>query len=149
MPATDTATPVASRTPRSRTTRSRTIVLLAVAAVVAVLANSLVSIAALAAGASPDFLPLMVFVYGPFTVVGLVAAYVGWRIVRGRARRPAALLRVLVPILTVLSFAPDTALALTGFIPGTSPTAIVALAIMHLVVVAVAVPICARLAPVR
>jgi hypothetical protein len=66
-----------------------------------------------------------------------------------RARRPAAVLRILVPVLTVLSFAPDTILAVTRFIPGTSSVAVIGLVLMHLVVVAVAVPICARLAPVR
>ncbi len=69
--------------------------------------------------------------------------------VRRRARRPAVVLRVLVPVLTVLSFTPDTILALTGFIPGTSLTAVLALALMHLVVVALAVSVSARLAPVR
>jgi hypothetical protein len=144
MPATDTASPATSSP-----TRVRTIAVLAAGAIVAILANSVIAAVALAAGASADFSPLLIFVYAPFTVVGLIAAYAGWRIVRGRARRPAAVLRVIVPVLTVLSFAPDTILAVTGFIPGASLTAVVALGLMHLVVVGVAVPICVRLAPVR
>jgi hypothetical protein len=56
---------------------------------------------------------------------------------------------VLVPVLAVMSFVPDTVLAITGFIPGTTLTGVVALMLMHLVVVAIAVPLCARLAPVR
>jgi Family of unknown function (DUF6069) len=144
MPATATATSVASRP-----TRTRTVVTLAAGILVAILANSVIAMAAHAAGASADFSPLLVFVYGPFTLAGFLAAYLGWRIVRRRARYPAAVLRVLVPILTVLSFVPDTILVITGFIPGVSLTAVVALGLMHLVVVAVAVPICARLAPVR
>jgi hypothetical protein len=141
MPAIATATPTVS-------TRVRTIVTLAAGILVAILANSVIAIVAHAAGASADFSPLLVFVYAPFTLVGFLAAYVGWRAVGRRARRPAALLRVLVPVLTVLSFAPDAVLVATGFIPGTSLTAVVALGLMHLVVVAVAVPICVRLAPV-
>jgi hypothetical protein len=144
MPATNTASHATSSP-----TRLRTIAILAGGAAVAILANLVIATVAHAVGASAEFSPLLVFVYAPFTLVGLIAAYLGWRIVRQRARHPAAVLRILVPVLTVLSFAPDTILAITGFIPGASLTAVVALGLMHLVVVAVAVPICARLAPVR
>jgi len=144
MPATDTATPA---TPTS--THVRTAAIIVVGILVAILANSVIAMAAHAAGASADFSPLLVFVYAPFTVVGFLAAYVGWRIVRRRARHPIAALRILVPVLTVLSFVPDTVLAVTGFIPGASLTAVLSLGLMHLVVVAAAVPICVRLAPIR
>ena len=144
MPATETAV---SAAPHS--VGARSVVVLIAGAVVAVLANSVIALAAIAAGASSAFSPLMIYVYGPFTVVGVVAAYVGWRIVRGRSHNPRAILRILVPVLTVLSFTPDTVLALTRFIPGTSSAGLVGLVLMHLVVVAVAVPIGARLAPVR
>jgi Family of unknown function (DUF6069) len=129
--------------------RSRAAVVLAAGAIVAVAANAVIAMSALAAGANSAFSPLLVFVYGPFTVVGLLAAYAGWRIVRSRARSPRRVLLVLVPVLTVLSFVPDTFLALRGFIPGTSLTGVIALMLMHLVVVGVAVPLSARLAPVR
>jgi hypothetical protein len=129
--------------------RSRAAILLAAGAIVAVAANAVIAMAALAAGANSAFSPLLVFVYGPFTVIGLLAAYAGWRIVRSRARNPRRALLVLVPVLTVLSFIPDTFLAIRGFIPGTSLTGVIALMLMHLVVVAIAVPLCARLAPVR
>jgi hypothetical protein len=144
MSATDTATPATSSP-----TRVHTATILAVGVIVAILANSVIAIAAHAAGANANFSPLQIFVYAPFTAVGLIAAYIGWRIVGRRAHHPAATLRVLVPVLTVLSFAPDSILAITGFIPGATLTAVVALGLMHLVVVAVAVPICARIAPVR
>jgi hypothetical protein len=143
MSATGTATPEASSP-----SRARAAIVLVIAVIVAVLANSAIAFAAIAAGASAAFSPLLIFVYGPLTAIGLLAAYAGWRIVRRRARRPAATLRVLVPVLTVLSFIPDTVLALTGFIPGGSPAAVVGMALMHLVVVAVVVPVSARLAPV-
>jgi hypothetical protein len=144
MPATDTAT-LGVVTPA----RSRSVAIIAAGILVAILANSIIAIAAHAVGASVNFSPLLFFVYAPFTLVGFLAAYVGWRIVRRRASRPAAVLRVLVPVLTVLSFAPDTVLVITGFIPGASLTAVIALGLMHLVVVAIAVPICARLVPVH
>jgi hypothetical protein len=129
--------------------RARAAALLTAGAIVALAANTVIAMAALAAGASSAFSPLLFFVYGPFTVLGLLGAYAGWRIVRRRARNPRRLLSVLVPVLTVLSFIPDTFLALRGFIPSTSLTGVVALMLMHLVVVAVAVPLCSRLAPVR
>ncbi|MDQ1547546.1 MAG: hypothetical protein QOH69_2450 [Actinomycetota bacterium] len=144
MPAPDTASP-ASSSP----TRLRTVAIIAAGATIAILANLVIATMAHAAGAASDFSPLQVFVYAPFTLVGLIAAYRGWLIVRRRARHPAAVLRILVPVLTVLSFAPDTILAIAGFIPGASLTAVIALGLMHLVVVAIAVPICAKLAPVR
>ncbi|MEJ1231131.1 MAG: hypothetical protein WDM88_11620 [Galbitalea sp.] len=81
MPATETATPVASGS-----TRARTVVVLVVAIVVAILVNSVIAIVAHAAGASADFSPLLVYVYAPFTLIGFLAAYAGWRIVCVAAR---------------------------------------------------------------
>jgi hypothetical protein len=127
----------------------RVVLTLAAAAVVAVAANTVVSITAIAAGAKPSFLPLSLALYGTFTVLGLVAGYVGWRIIRSRARRPLAVLRVAVPVLAVLSLVPDTVNALVHFIPDTTVTGVVGLMIMHLVVVGVGVPVYQRLAPVR
>jgi hypothetical protein len=141
---TDTAASVASAP-----SRTRSILIIAAGAIVALAANSIIAASALAAGADPSFAALHVFVYGAFTVLGLLAAHLGWRIIRRRSNHPAALLRVLVPVLTMLSFVPDTVLALTGFIPGTSLTGVIGLALMHLVVVAVAVPVSAKVAPVN
>jgi hypothetical protein len=141
MSAREIAAPAASR--------SRSTVILVAAAIIALAANSVIALVALAVGANPSFAALRILVYGPFTLIGLFAAYAGWRIVRRRARNPRAVLRVLVPVLAIASFAPDTALAITGFIPGTSLTGVIALMLMHLVVVGVAVPASARLAPVR
>jgi hypothetical protein len=128
----------------------RTVVVLTLiaAAVVAIVANFVVSLSALAAGADTTFAPLVFYVFGPFTVLGLLAGYVGWRIVRTRAKNPLHVLRVLVPVLAVLSFVPDTVSAIVGFIPGTTVTGFVGLMIMHLVVVGVGVPVYQRLAPV-
>lgn len=134
-----------SRTPDARLT---TVLTLAAAVVVAILANCVVAVAARAAGASPAFSPLALYVYGPFTALGLVAGYLGWRVVKRRSRDPLHALRVLVPVLLVLSFVPDTVSLIVGFIPGTSLTGFVALMIMHPIVVGVGVPVYQRLAPV-
>ncbi len=133
----------------SQTARRLDVPVLIAGAIVAVAATTVVSLAALAAGATMQFLSLTIALYAPFSILGFAAAYVGWRIIRSRAKHPAAVLRVLVPVLTVLSFIPDTVLAITGFIPGASLTGVIGLALMHLVVVAVAVPVAQRLAPVR
>ncbi|HEX4056726.1 MAG TPA: DUF6069 family protein [Galbitalea sp.] len=126
----------------------RVVLTIAAAAIVAVAANTVVSTAAQAFGASSSFTPLSVALYGPFTAAGLVAGYVGWLVVRRRAGRPITVLRVLVPVLLLLSFVPDTVNAVVHFIPGSSLTAIFGLMIMHVIVVAVGVPVYQRLAPV-
>jgi hypothetical protein len=122
---------------------------LGAAALVAIAANTAVAFAGLAAGASTSFAPLMIAIYGPFSILGIVAGYIGWRIVRGRSSHPLRVLRVLVPVLLVLSFLPDTISAIVGFIPDSSATGFVSLMIMHVIVVGVGVPVFQRLAPVR
>ena len=134
--------------PPARTSAVKTVLILAAAAVIAVGANTIVAIAAVAAGASSSFAPLTLVSYAPFTILGLAAASVGWRIVRARSARPRAMLRMLIPALTVLSFIPDAILLMTGFIPGSSAIAVAALATMHVIVVVVAVLANQRVAPV-
>ena len=126
----------------------RTALLLVAAVAVAGVANSIVAAVAIAAGASGSYAPLMLPVYLAFTVAGVVGGYVGWRIIRSRVSNPARVLRVLVPVVLVLSWVPDVILAITKFIPGTNLTGALALGLMHAVVVAVAVPVYARIAPV-
>ena len=135
-----TTTPAASA--------GRTALLLVAAFAVAGTANAVIATAALAAGASSAYPPLMAPAFLTFTAIGVVVGYFGWRIVRRLFARPARVLRVLVPVVLVLSWVPDLLLAITGFIPGTTTTGAVGLALMHAVVVAVAVPVYARVAPV-
>ena len=141
-----------AQTQRSAPSMSRrgvVVLTLLAAAIVAVLANTVVAFAGIAAGAGASFAPLMVAVYAPFTVLGLVLGYVGWRVVRARVSNPLRVFRVLVPALAVLSFLPDVTSASVGFIPNSSVTGFVSLMIMHVVVVLVGVPVYQRLAPVR
>jgi uncharacterized protein DUF6069 len=120
-------------------TRRTALVLLAVIAC-AVGVNALVAAIARQAGASPAFAPLHLPAYGSFTAVGVIAGWIGWQIVRRRSARPRAALKVLVPAVTLLSLVPDLALLTLKFIPDTDATAATALMVMHLVVVAFAVP---------
>jgi hypothetical protein len=126
----------------------RTALLLVAAFAVAGLANTVVALAAVAAGASSTFAPLLPPAYLTFTALGVAGGYLGWRIIRRITARAARVLRVLVPVALVLSWVPDVILAIVQFIPGTNLTGAVGLALMHAVVVAVAVPVFARLAPV-
>lgn len=132
----------------STTSVPRTAVLLAAAVVVAGAANSVIAVSAIAAGASSTYAPLTLPVYLAFTVLGVLAGYAGWRVIRSRAAHPARVLRVVVPVALVLSWVPDVILAIVQFIPGTNLTGALALGLMHLVVVAVAVPVYTRIAPV-
>ncbi len=127
----------------------RAALLLAAAFVVAGAANTVVALTALAVGADPEFAPLRAPAYLTFTLLGLLAASVGWRLVRRFARNPARVLRILVTVAVARALVPDVALALTGFIPGSNLTGVLALSMMHVVTVAVAVPVLQRLAPVR
>jgi hypothetical protein len=118
----------------------RTLVTLVVAVVVAVVLNAVIAAVAVAAGASPDYGPLTFAAYTLFTVVGVVLGWIGWSIVRRRARNPRRVLSVLVPVVTLASLVPDVLLLVFRFIPDTSAAAVIALMLMHLVVVVAAVP---------
>ncbi|MEV4262739.1 DUF6069 family protein [Kribbella sp. NPDC049584] len=118
----------------------RWLMLLPVAAVVAVGLNYLVARGATALGADESFRPLTPAVFVPFTLIGIAAGFAGWRAVVRRVARPHAVLRVLVPVVLVLSMIPDLLLLATGFIPHTSGIAVAGLMLMHVVVTAVAVP---------
>ncbi|GAA1875190.1 hypothetical protein GCM10009836_65540 [Pseudonocardia ailaonensis] len=124
---------------RSRGTWTAAAVLAAVV-VIAVATNALVALIAHGLGANSDFAPLTPAVYGGFTALGVLVGWLGWRMVTRRAARPRAVLTVLVPVATVVSLAPDLALLALRFIPGTNAAGVVALMVMHLVVVAYAVP---------
>ena len=117
-----------------------------VALVLALVGNAIVAQVALAAGASEDFQPLTFAAYGFFTVVGVVAALIGWVLIR-RSAKAESTLRWLVPTVLVVSLVPDV---LVGFSDreGVSWGAVVALMVMHVVVTVAAVATFSRLLPV-
>ena len=104
------------------------------AIVVASVADAVLALLALAAGAPDDFEPLKASSYIFLTAVGVVAGAVGWAIVRKVSKDPEALVRWLVPTLVVVSFVPDFLLFGDGGAIGVG-----ALLLMHVVVAAVAV----------
>ncbi|WP_198680392.1 DUF6069 family protein [Lentzea terrae] len=115
------------------------------AIVLASIANTVVSVAAQALGASPEVIQgLTPQAYVFLTAVGTVVAAAAWALIRRKAARPNALLRKLVPIVVAVSLLPD--LPLFG-IPGASPLGVVGLMLMHVVVAAIAVPIFQKVLP--
>ncbi|MFF5189090.1 DUF6069 family protein [Streptomyces sp. NPDC000345] len=104
------------------------------AVVVASVADAVLALLALAAGAPDDFRPLKASSYVFLTAVGVIAGAVGWAVLRKVAKAPQALVRWLVPALVVVSFVPDFLLFGDGGAIGVS-----ALLLMHVAVAAVAV----------
>jgi len=141
-----TTTATAAADPTTRTKTSKVLLAGLIAAVAALIGNTIVAQVALAAGASEEFQPLTVGAYGFFTVVGVVAGLVGWVLVR-RTANAAATLRWLVPTVLVLSLVPDV---MVGFSDraGVSWGAVAALMVMHVVVTVVSVATFSRLLPV-
>lgn len=72
-----------------------------------------------------------------FTVVAVVVGWIGWRIVETRAKDPHRLLRILVPVIVLVSLLPDLLLLVFPVIPETNAQTVIVL--MHLVVAACAV----------
>lgn len=129
--------------------RGRTAVLVLAALVVVATATTLVSLAAIALGAEPDFGPLQPAAYLPYAIIGTLAALGGWVLVVRFVARSARLLRVVVPVLVGLSLIPDIALLVTGSIPGTTTVGVVALMLMHPLVAVAAVFTGRMIAPPR
>jgi hypothetical protein len=106
---------------------------------VASAANAIVAFAGLAPGADPTLPGLTPPAFITLSILGVLVAAIGWTVV-GRARSAKRILTVLVPTLLALSLLPDIALALTAS-SAAVVTAAVTLGIMHVVTVAVAVPV--------
>jgi amino acid transporter len=133
-----TASPLAERV--ASRPRRRTAAILVAAVIVAIAVNVVIAAVAVAAGAPSTYGPLTFPAYALFTTLGIAGGWAGWVLVHRRARDPRRTLRVLVPVLTLVSFVPDVLLLAFRFIPGTTTAGVIALMLMHLVVVAVAVP---------
>lgn len=116
---------------------------LAAAAVVAALVNAMIgTLGALVAGAAPTGLALPAPVLA--SVAGVLVGAAGWALVRRFAARPAAALRVVVPVAVVVTWIPDLLLLAGG---ATVANALVLMA-MHVVVAVSVVPVLARVLPV-
>ncbi|MFF9564622.1 DUF6069 family protein [Leifsonia sp. NPDC014704] len=143
---TQTLTPVASAS------KARAAIILVAATLIAIGLNAVIASVAHALSVSSAYGPLTVPAYVSMTVLGVVAGWVGWVLIRRRARNPRRALTIIVPIVVVASFVPDVLLAVLRFVPGTTSGAVLALALMHIVVAGVAIPayaLASRGAPAR
>jgi hypothetical protein len=123
---------------------TRVLLTLGAAAVVAMLVNAVIAtgVSALGAGAAP--VGLTPAEYLSASVVGILIGTAGWALVRRFAARPASVLRVLVPVVVVLTWIPDVAVLLGG----ATVVNAVGLMLMHLVVATSAVVALRRVLPV-
>ena len=113
------------------------------AAVVAAPLNAVAATVAVRLGAEADG-PLMPRAYLVLTVLGALGGTVGWHVVRRRSPDAARTLRRLVPAVLAASLLPVAGMtAVRGWPVG------VALALMHVLTAAVAVPTFLRLLPLR
>ncbi len=109
----------------------------AVAGLLSIIANAVISQLAQAGGADPVAAPgLTAPAYALFTVVGVLVGAIGWNVIRTRAARPSALLRWLVPTVVAISLVPNV---LIGFVVGALAAA--ALGLMHIAIAVIAVPV--------
>ncbi|MEV8214352.1 DUF6069 family protein [Leifsonia sp. NPDC077715] len=131
------STAVPSAAP-ARSKRAAVILSIAVAAAIAV--NAAIAAVAVALGVPASYGPVTVPAYVSMTILGMVAGWVGWRVIARRAAHPRRALAIAVPVVLALSFVPDILLATLRFIPGTTVPAVIALALMHVATVAIAVP---------
>jgi hypothetical protein len=115
------------------------------AAVAAILVNVLVATVAMLIGTGGTAVGLSFAQFGPASVVGVLLGTAGWVLVRRFARRPRAVLRVLVPVAVLLTFGADVAVWVTG---AASPVNAVALMLMHVVVASATVLALGRVLPV-
>ena len=143
---------MATRSAASSPAAPRTSALARVGVVVGVVVgasvvNAVIAQIALALGASSSFTPLTPGAYVFLTVIGVLLALAGWALVRRASTRPARVLRVLVPVVLLLSFIPD--FVIVPGMAGSSTTGLIALMLMHVTTAAVAVAGFARALPVR
>ena len=117
---------------------------LTLAALASVALNSVIAALALAALPDEGFRKgLDLREYAPLTVAGILLGTLGWHLVRRKARDPRAVLRILVPVVVVVSFVPDFGILAAGATMLNS----LALVAMHLVVAGITVPTLARVLP--
>ncbi|MEV5430553.1 DUF6069 family protein [Streptomyces sp. NPDC052701] len=117
--------------------------------VAASIANAVIALIALAAGASDDFQPLQPGAYVSFTVLGVLIGAAGWAVVRRRSADPRALLTRLVPAVVVVSLVPDLMMFFSDYKPHADAAGIIALMLMHVAVAAIAVAAYLRALPLN
>ncbi len=139
----------AAAPPAARVTWKATLIALGVAVAGALVVNTVIALVARGLGVPSEFMQLTLPVYGPLTVIGTLIAAIVWRLVVNRSADAGRVLRVLVPVVLVLSLIPDVMLLATKSQPGTTTGGVIALMLMHFGVAAAAVPVYWKLMPPR
>ena len=125
--------------------RARTAITISalIVAVSAAIVNALIALSTVALGAEVAG-GLQPVAYVSFTIIAAVAGAFGWHLINLRARRPATVMRWLVPAFLAVSFIPD-------IIVGASLGWLVAgsLMLMHVATITIAVLTYRRLMPLR
>lgn len=125
--------------------RARTAIMLSatIVAIAAGIVNALIALGAVALGAEVAG-GLQPVAYVTFTVIAAIAGAAGWHIINRYARRPANIMRWLVPAFLAVSFIPDIAVGVTmGWLVAGS------LMLMHVATISIAVVTYRRLMPLR
>jgi len=130
--------------PHADTSTARVVLGIAAAAVVAIAVNALVAFGTSALNPNGTHMGLVLVAFAPLTVIGVLAGTIGWAAVRRYAANARAVLRVLVPVVVVLSFIPDFGLLISGMADAVN---LVGLLVMHVVVAAVTVTAVSRVLP--
>ena len=134
------ATPAGRRALPPAASPARIAVAIVLAVLIAAAGNIVVSLVVgliEGQGGDPSFAVLL-------TVAGVLAGALGWALIRTLASNPAAVLRVLVPVVVIVSFLPDLWLLTQGF----SAVLVVGLMVMHVVVAVPTVLAMRRVLPV-
>ena len=125
--------------------RARTAITISalIVAVAASIVNALIALGAVALSAEVVG-GLQPVAYVSFTMIAAIAGALGWHFINQRARRPATVMRWLVPAFLAVSFIPD-------IIVGASLGWLVAgsLVLMHIATITIAVLVYRRLMPLR
>lgn len=125
--------------------RARTAIMLSalIVTLAAGIVNALIALGAVALGAEVAG-GLQPVAYLTFTVIAAIAGAAGWHMINRFTRRPASIMRWLVPAFLAVSFIPDIAVGVTmGWLAAGS------LMLMHVATISIAVVIYRRLMPLR
>jgi hypothetical protein len=127
------------------TSATRVVIGVVAAAIIAIAVNALVASGTSTLNPNGTQMGLVLTAFAPLTVIGVLAATIGWAAVRRYAANARAVLRVLVPVVLVLSFIPDFGLLFAGMADAVN---LVGLLIMHVVVAVITVTALSRVLPV-
>jgi hypothetical protein len=130
--------------PHTDTSTLRVAIGVLAAAVVSIAVNTGIALGAIALDPNGTRMGLDLVAYAPLTVIGVLAGTAGWAVIRRYAAHARSTLRVVVPLVVVLSFIPDLGLLISGTADGAN---VAGLLVMHVAVAAVTVATVSRSLP--